>query len=391
MVKETKLYDTLELKPDCTQDEIKKAYKKLSLQYHPDKNNNSSDEKFIEISKAYSILSDEDKRKLYDEKGEEAVQDSSGEISAFDLFNMFFGITEELVKCAKDKNNLGEIKKVIEVSLEELYNGATKKITYCQNVSCHICGGTGGQPEVICSKCDGKGTIVTSATVENGLRRYTAESCEQCKGTGRYIKAEDLCKECKGKKYLLFQKELNVIVEKGMKDGQKMYLSPEGVVKPCCDKGDVTVILSEMKHPTYMRRGNDLLIQLNLEVVEAFCGFQREIKMLDNRSLVLVPEPGEVFVNNHVKILEQEGMPKPNNPKEKGTLYINFAVTYPKKIDPANAKELEKYLPPKSKPDPPISAGAIRCSMKDFDPEKLSQLSSELSEDGSVDFECKTQ
>uniref|UniRef100_A0AC34R713 DnaJ-like protein n=1 Tax=Panagrolaimus sp. JU765 TaxID=591449 RepID=A0AC34R713_9BILA len=185
MVKETKLYDILEVKPNATETELKKAYRKLALKYHPDKNPDEG-ERFKLISQAYEILSDSSKREIYDKYGEEGVKEGGGGgggmHNPMDIFNMFFGGGgggRERETKAKDTIHS------LSVTLEQLYNGATRKMKLSRDVICKRCKGKGGEGEnsvIKCQRCDGHGIEVQRVQIAPGFIQTAQRRCGGCRG-----------------------------------------------------------------------------------------------------------------------------------------------------------------------------------------------------------------
>ena len=141
------------------------------------------------------------------------------------------------------------------------------------------------------------------------------------------------------------RKILEVAVDKGMEDGQKITFSGEGDQEPGLEPGDIIIVLDEKEHPVFKRNGIDLIMKCDISLTEALCGFKKVIQTLDNRSLVIQTIPGEVIKNSDIKCVFGEGMPTYRNPFEKGKLIIQFVVDFPERLDPVVAQKLEKILP----------------------------------------------
>lgn len=372
MVKETKFYDILGVKPGCSQNDLKKAYRKLALQYHPDKNPNEG-EKFKQISQAYEVLSDPEKKKIYDQGGEQALKEGGGGggfSSPMDLFDMFFnGRFTGSGRGRKERRGKDVIHQLT-VTLEELYKGAVRKLALQKNVICDKCEGRGGKKGAVeqCPQCRGTGMQVQVQHLGVGMIQQIQTICPDCRGQGERINPKDRCKQCNGKKVVRERKVLEVHIDKGMTDGQKIIFNGEGDQEPELEPGDIIIILDEKEHPVFRRHnGNDLFMRMDIQLVEALCGFQKAIRTLDARELVITALPGEVVKHGDYKCVLNEGMPQYKNPFEKGRLIIQFMVQFPKTIPPELIPALENVLPPRE--EVMISDNAEEVTLVDFDPE----------------------
>nr|CAD7431265.1 unnamed protein product [Timema monikensis] len=375
MVKETTYYDTLGVKPNCTMDELKKAYRKLALKYHPDKNPNEG-EKFKQISQAYEVLSTEEKRKIYDMGGEQALKEGGsggGFSSPMDIFDMFFGGGRGGGMRSRRPQKGKDVIHQLSVSLDELYNGSVRKLALQKNVICEKCEGRGGKKGSVeqCPPCRGTGMQVQVQQLAPGMIQQIQTMCRECQGTGERINPKDRCKTCQGKKTIRERKILEVHVDKGMTDGQKIMFTGEGDQEPGLEAGDIIILLDEKDHEVFKRSGSDLIMRLNIELVEALCGFQRSIHTLDKRDLVITSLPGEVIKHGDVKCILNEGMPMYKNPFEKGRLIIQFIVNFPSSLPPEVIPQLEDCLP--ARPEHMIPDNAEDCLLVDIDPDQESR------------------
>lgn len=374
MVKETGYYDLLGVKPSATPDELKKSYRKLALKYHPDKNPDAdSAEKFKNISQAYEVLSDAKKREIYDKGGEQALKEGgvSGEggfSSPFDIFDMFFGGGGGGRRRKENKGK--DVMHQLSVTLEDLYNGSTRKLALQKNVICDKCNGLGGKTGAVqkCTTCKGSGSQVILNQLGAGMYQQIHTTCRECDGSGEKINPKDMCKTCQGRKIVHERKILEVHIDKGMSDEQRISFYGEGDQSPGLEPGDIVIILDEKEHPVFKRKEMDLFMKMELNLNEALCGFRRTIKTLDNRILVVSTLPGEFIKTNDIKCILNEGMPMYKNPFEKGRLIIQFSIKFPESgdIDPKRLGELEKILPPKPKVE--IPADSDEHTLVDIDP-----------------------
>jgi len=359
MVKETEYYDRLGVAPDCSVDDLKKAYKKSAIKFHPDKNPNNPEasEKFKEISEAYEVLSDENKRQMYDKYGKEGLDKGGFHAhDASDIFQQFFGGGGGFGGFFGGGGGRGGPRKTedivheLQVSLEDLYKGKTTKLSVTRNIICQGCTGSGtksGSSAGKCKTCDGRGIRLVIKQLGPGMIQQMQTVCSDCQGKGEQIKEEDKCKECKGKKVLKDKKVLTVYVDKGMRHGQKVVFAGESDEAPGMEPGDIIFVLVEKKHEVFRRNGNDLYIEQNIPLVEALCGFTTYVKHLDDRVLIVNSPKGDIITPGEVKVIPNEGMPKHKSPYEKGNLYIQFTIEFPKQgfFKEPQLKELEKLLP----------------------------------------------
>ncbi|KAJ8391566.1 hypothetical protein AAFF_G00087070 [Aldrovandia affinis] len=348
MVRETGYYDLLGVNPKASPDDIKKAYRKLALKYHPDKNP-SEGEKFKLISQAYEVLSDAKKRDLYDQGGEQAIKEGGvggGDFSSpMDIFNMFFGGGGRMQRERRGKNVVHQLN----VTLDEMYNGATRKLGLQKNVICEKCDGYGGKKGTLekCSNCKGRGVQIQVQQIGPGMIQQIQSMCSDCQGQGERFSAKDRCKVCNGHKVERKKKILEVHIDKGMKDGQKITFHGEGDQEPELEPGDVIIVLDQKEHPVFQRQEDNLIMKMDIKLVEALCGFRKTVRTLDNRTLVVSSRPGEVIKHNDIKCVQNEGMPVYRDPYDKGQLIIQFTVEFPEKhwLPVHMLPQLESLLP----------------------------------------------
>lgn len=376
MVKETKFYDVLGVSPSADDASLKKAYRKLAMKYHPDKNPNAGD-KFKEISLAYEVLSNAEKRKIYDQGGEQAIKEGGsgggggGFHSPMDIFDMFFGGGDPFGRGGGRRGGPRRTKNIVHqlsVSLEELYNGTTRKLAVQKNVICDSCEGVGGKPGCFqkCGNCRGSGMQIRIQQIAPGMMQQIQSMCQECHGEGESVDPKLRCKKCNGKKVNRERKILEVNVDKGMEDSQKIQFTEEGDQEPGYEPGDIIIVLDEKAHPMFKRNGMDLIIKMDISLTEALCGLKKTINTLDDRTLVIQTIPGEVIKTGDLKAVQGEGMPQYRNPFEKGRLIIQFNVVFPDSLDPNMAAALSKILPPVEEPMIPEDHDEV--DLNDFDP-----------------------
>ncbi|CAI5744698.1 unnamed protein product [Peronospora destructor] len=280
-------YETLGLSMEATDTEIKKAYRKLSLKYHPDKNkgDENAESRFHEISRAYEVLSDPQKRQVFDLEGFEGLEheeQSSGRPSS--PFDAFFG--------GGGKQRGPDAGVDVSVTLEELYNGAEKQAQFARNVICRKCRGTGA------------------------------------KGGHKVVKEK---------------KVLTAEIERGMPSTHEIVFERESEQRPGMVPGNVVFRLQQVPHNRFRRAGDDLHYDLKISLEEALLGYKKPMKHLDDRTVVLsnlhVTTPFEV------RIVEDEGMPVHNYPSQLGNLHVHHEIRFPTKLSTKQKELVKKLLP----------------------------------------------
>ncbi|BFZ12603.1 hypothetical protein BsWGS_15642 [Bradybaena similaris] len=377
---DNKLYELLGVSRNATETDLKKAYRKLAKEYHPDKNPDAG-EKFKEISFAYEVLSNPEKREVYDKHGIEGIKEGGGSGGGFggasmfeDLFGGFFGFPGSGGAGGNRRRRGEDTLHPLRVSLEDLYNGKTSKLQLSKTVLCKKCNGAGGKSGANqrCKKCNGRGVQIQLRQLGPGMMQQLQSICSECHGEGEVIREKDRCVECKGKKVCSETKILEVHVDKGMRDGQKIPFRGEGDQQPGVEPGDVIIILQQKEHELFTRKDSDLIMQRSISLTEALCGFHFVIKHLDGRDLVIRNQPGEIISPGKLKMVPDEGMPQHRNPYEKGNLYINFNIDFPERnfTSEDKLKVLETLLPPRPHVEIPSGEHVEEVNLIEFDGSK---------------------
>ncbi|KAK9734640.1 hypothetical protein RND81_04G153800 [Saponaria officinalis] len=349
----TKYYEILGVPQSASADELKKAYKKAAIKNHPDKGGDP--EKFKELAHAYEVLSDPEKREIYDEYGEDALKEGmgggGGGHDPFDIFSQFFGGSSFGGASSRGRRQRrGEdVVHPLKVSLEDLYSGTTKKLSLSRSVICSKCQGKGSKSgaSMKCGGCRGTGMKVSIRHLGPSMIQQMQHPCNECKGTGETINDKDRCPQCKGDKVVQEKKVLEVVVEKGMQHGQRITFTGEADEAPDTVTGDIVFVLQLKEHSKLKRKGQDLFYEHTLSLTEALCGFRFVLTHLDGRQLLVKSNPGEVIKPDSFKAIDDEGMPIYQRPFMKGKLYIHFTVEFPKTLSLDQVKALEGILPPK--------------------------------------------
>lgn len=379
MVKDTKFYDVLGVSPSASEAEIKKAYRKSALKYHPDKNpSEEAAEKFKEASSAYEVLMDSEKRSVYDQFGEEGLSGAGGAGGGFgggfgfadDIFSQFFGGGGASKPRGPVRGK--DIRHEISASLEELYKGRTAKLALNKQVLCPSCKGIGGKAGSVkkCTSCNGQGIKFITRQIGPMIQRMQAE-CDACSGTGDIIDPKDRCKACSAKKVTNERKILEVNVEPGMKDGQKIVFKGEADQAPDVIPGDVVFFVSEKEHPIFKRSGDDLVYEAEIDLLTAIAGGEFAFQHVSGDWVKVSVVPGEVISPGARKVIDGKGMPIFKYGGY-GNLIIVFKIKFPENHFASDEalKQLESILPPRQLPKIPKGVHVDECVLSDFDPVK---------------------
>ncbi|CAK7271036.1 Type I HSP40 co-chaperone [Sporothrix epigloea] len=387
MVRETKLYDVLGVAPTATEQELRKAYRLGALKHHPDKNahNPAAEEKFKEISHAYEILSDANKRQVYDQYGEAGLEGGAGGgggMPAEDLFAHFFGgqgfgggmggMFGGGGMQQRGPSKARPIHHTHKVSLEDIYRGKVSKLALQRSIICPKCEGRGGKEGAVrvCTGCDGHGMKTMMRQMGPMIQRFQT-ACPDCNGEGEIIKDKDRCKNCSGKKTVVDRKVLHVHVDRGVKSGTHVEFRGEGDQAPGIQAGDVIFEIEQKPHNRFTRRDDDLLYNCEIDLVTALAGGTIYIEHLDDRWLSVEILPGEAIAPNTVRMVRGQGMPTYRH-HDFGNMYIKFSVKFPEKAwtaDPAAFDALRQLLPaPAVENVPPTDAMTEIADLEEVDP-----------------------
>lgn len=314
---------------------LKANYKKLAIQYHPDKQQGKSEqeaktaeEKFKEIGEAYSVLSDEEKKKQYDNPNSGFKFDGFGGFSAFkDMEDIMaeFGFGSKRKSNQPKKGQ--DMRIVIDISLEDAFNGVTKKIKYNRNTVCKDCKGSGKTQESRvedCSHCGGTGKLFKNY---GGWQQIT--TCPFCGGNGKIVK--NPCKSCGGNGVVVSQSTIEITIPKGVKEGDQIVMNGMGGEVPNGINGDLYAVIRLVEHEKFVRNGDDLYFELNIPVVDAILGCDISIKTIDGKTLSTKIKQG---TKEGSKIrLSRKGMPIYGREGSFGDLYGVVKLEIPSKLN----------------------------------------------------------
>ena len=333
-------YEILEISKTATEVEIKKAYRKLAMKYHPDKNpgDKEAEEKFKQINEAYEVLSDPEKRARYDRYGKEGLNGfSSGGFNGFnfddifDAFNDIFGGAGRSRK--QEPQPPYEIDKAIEVTLEfeEAVFGISKEFDINYFSMCKKCNGTGAEEKETCPTCQGRGSVV----VGNGFMRIS-QTCPTCEGKG--FKIKKACGECKGKGYTVKEDKVQTDIPAGVDNGMRMRIPAKGNETYSGLRGDLYLIFKVKESKIFKRVDNDIIVEVPVFITSAILGDKVKIPTLTGHKEI------EIAPNTRDKtkmIFRGEGVADPNT-GYKGSLIAIINVEYPKKLSSEQKELLEK-------------------------------------------------
>lgn len=332
-------YKILGVSRDATDAQIKKAYRTLSLKYHPDKNPNDEEaaKNFLEVNEANDVLSNPDKRQIYDIHGEEGVKNAEKPQaqSPWDIFGMG----------GQQKGGLRkgpDFRMDFPATLEELYLGTTKKFSIQRKVLCSKCRGTGAKDAETkkCKSCNGQGHKMTIQQLGPGFNVQMQQQCEVCHGKGTIPKSQ--CPICGGAKVKLEEKELEAIVERGMADGSEIRFERASEQSPETTPGDVILAIRQQPHSRFRRDGNNLHIEQTISLKDALLGTSISIPHLDGR--VVRVDMNGVTQPEFVHVVKGEGMPHHEFPTERGDLFVKFHIRFPRELSQAQKDGIAKLF-----------------------------------------------
>lgn len=340
-------YEVLGVNRDATQRQIKKAYRELAPKYHPDKNpgDKEAEAKFVELSNAYEVLSDEAKRRTYDQYGEEGLKGGGGQqySNPFDIFFNTGGWHTNSHQHGNQMKQGAGVTIPLDVTLEDIYLGKTLRVAHKKQVLCPKCRGTGAKnPNDVqkCSACGGRGVRIVTQQLGPGFVQQTQATCDKCGGKGQTIKSK--CPRCAGKKVDRGEETLNVVIERGMPDGHKIVFEQQSDEAPDTQPGDVAFVLNRIEHPNFRRDGNNLHYKASITLLQSLVGFQLTIPHLDGHNVEI--SRNEITTPGFVLTVSGEGMPFHNFPSQAGDLFVEFSIIFPNQLTKEQKEGFKKVL-----------------------------------------------
>jgi molecular chaperone DnaJ len=340
-------YEVLAVARDASQDDIKRAYRKAALKYHPDRNrdNPEAETKFKQAAEAYEVLSDSKKRQMYDQYGHAGVQGSAGmhDFSGMgieDIFSMFGDIFGGMRGGMGGGRRGGvDLEMAIELSLEEVASGVERTIEFDRHDLCERCGGSGAEPgsqKRTCPTCGGYGQVEQS-TGFGALFGRVITTCPNCRGKGTTITTP--CSACRGTGREAKHRKLTVRIPAGIGHGQAVRVTGEGEPGDNGMRGDLHVYVQIAKHPFFERQGQDLISRVPISFPQAALGGHIEVPSLDGKLEVSIPkgtQHGQIFR------LAGKGLPSLRS-QRRGDELVQVWIEVPKKLNKKQEQLLRQY------------------------------------------------
>lgn len=377
-------YEILEVEKNASQDEIKKAYRKQAIRFHPDKNpgDKAAEEKFKEAAEAYEVLSDPQKRSRYDQFGHAGVGGASGGgfgghgMSMDDIFSQFGDIFSEFGfggfsgfgssrgGSSRRANKGANLRVKVKLNLQEIAKGVEKKIKVNKYIACDECDGTGarhGSSYSTCSTCHGTGQVTRVTSTFLG-QMQTTQTCPSCGGEGKII--SEKCTKCHGEGIVKDQEVITIRIPAGVAEGMQLNVSGKGnAARRGGINGDMLILIEEEKHSELLRDGNDLLYNLFINITQAALGSPVEIPTVDGKVKIKIEagtQPGKILR------LRGKGLPEING-YGRGDLLVNINVWIPQDLSKEEKKILEKLNEsPNFQPNPSSSDKNFFERMKNY-------------------------
>ena len=347
-------YEILGLDRNASKSEIKKAYRKLALKYHPDKNKEpGAEEKFKEISEAYAVLYDDEKRNLYNQYGHSGIDqqysyedifrgtdfgDIFGNMGGIeDIFERFFGHGMGFNRGQRRPRRGADLRYDLEISLEDAYKGVETTIKVPRSETCKNCNGSGAKPGTSpksCPACNGSGQMRSSRRTAFGMFTQVT-ACNRCQGQGTII--EQKCPECRGRGIVQKTRDIELNIPKGVDDGSQLRLAGEGEAG-AGGIGDLYIVIHVKKHPVFNRRDMNLHMIKNITFPDAAIGTKVDIQTIDDEIELKIPEGTQ---NGDILRVKGKGMPGIRS-RGQGDLYVEIHIQTPKRLNRRAKKLLEQ-------------------------------------------------
>lgn len=381
-------YDILGVAKSASAEEIKKAYRKLAIKYHPDKNpdDKAAEDKFKEAAEAYEVLSSPEKKQRYDQYGHAGVGGAAGGggyggggMNMEDIFSQFgdifgggggggspfdsfFGGQSRSSGRRVTKGSNLRIK--VKLTLEEIANGTEKKIKVNKQITCKTCDGSGAKDRSsvsTCNTCGGSGAVRRVTNTILGQMQTTA-TCPTCHGSGQQITAK--CNACHGEGSVRGEETISINIPAGVSDGMQLSMAGKGNAAPNGGvPGDLIILIEELPHDTLKREGNNIVYDLHVSIIDAALGFSAEVPTIDGKAKIKI-EPGTQ--SGKLLRLKGKGIPEINS-YHRGDEIIHVNIWTPKVLNAEERAMLEKLREsPNFKPQPGKNDKSFFDKMKEY-------------------------
>ncbi|NQX39858.1 molecular chaperone DnaJ [Pedobacter steynii] len=383
-------YDVLGVSKSSSAEEIKKAYRKLAIKFHPDKNPNdkTAEDKFKEAAEAYEILSNPEKKQRYDHYGHAGVGGASGNGGGYggggmnmeDIFSQFgdifgggggspfdsfFGGGGQQSRGGGRRVAKGTNLRIkVKLTLEEIANGTEKKIKVNKQISCKTCDGSGAKDRnsvSTCQTCGGSGAVRRVTNTILGQMQTTA-TCPTCNGSGSQITSK--CTSCHGEGIVRGEETITINIPAGVSDGMQLSMSGKGNAAPNGGiPGDLIILIEEVAHETLKREGNNVVYDLHVSIIDAALGYSAEVPTIDGKAKIKI-EPGTQ--SGKLLRLKGKGLPEINS-YHRGDQIIHINIWTPKALSSEERSMLEKLREsPNFKPQPGKNDKSFFEKMKEY-------------------------
>jgi len=370
-------YEVLSITKTADGDEIKRAYRRLAMKYHPDRNpgDAEAEKSFKEAASAYEVLSDEQKRKIYDQFGHEGLKGGGGpaphdfnRMNVEDIFSIFgdiFGQSGGFGGGGRRGGRAGsargyDLETEVQISLEDVFSGCERDVEFTRLDVCEKCAGSGakaGSKPITCPQCGGQGKV--QQTGLGGMFRMVV-ACPACAGRGQVVK--EFCPDCRGKGRLPKTRKIAVRVPPGISDGQAVRVkaegeppSPEESPAGTGIRGDLHVVVRVADHSHFQREGNHLLLQMPVSFARAALGAEIEVPTIDGKREKLTIPKGTA--HGSLFRLTGIGLPDLRSPNVRGDLVIMVKIEIPRKLNKDQEKLLRDFAASENETVMPESQG----------------------------------
>jgi len=384
-------YDILGVGKSSSPEEIKKAYRKLAIKYHPDKNpdDHTAEDKFKEAAEAYEILSNPEKKQRYDHYGHAGVGGASGGGGGYggggmnmeDIFSQFgdifgggggggspfesfFGGQQSRGGSGRRVAKGSNLRIKVKLTLEEIAHGAEKKIKVNKQIVCKTCDGSGAKDKSsisTCKTCGGSGSVRRVTNTILG-QMQTTSTCPTCNGSGSQITSK--CNSCHGEGTVRGEETISINIPAGVSDGMQLSMSGKGNAAPNGGiPGDLIILIEEIPHETLKREGNNVVYDLHLSIIDAALGYSAEVPTIDGKAKIKI-EPGTQ--SGKLLRLKAKGIPEVNS-YHRGDQIIHVNIWTPKALSSEERSMLEKLREsPNFKPQPGKNDKSFFEKMKEY-------------------------